>query len=131
MHRVVARMSVFLQSHAECRCFRCTIAACRKLTTKKKMARKDKEELCEELLERMSRARDVYSTFRVEMREVLKEKGKVSTCAPAPQRARRRPSAVCLLLRRRAWRICGRVLLLTLPHASAADRVHQMGKQGP
>lgn len=48
-----------------------------KLTTKKKMARKDKEELCEELLERMSRARDVYSTFRVEMREVLKEKGKI------------------------------------------------------
>ena len=41
------------------------------------MARKQKEEICDQLTERMGRARDVYSTFRVELREVLREKGKV------------------------------------------------------
>jgi len=30
-----------------------------------------------QLVERMQRARDVYSNYRVELREVLKEQGKV------------------------------------------------------
>ena len=47
------------------------------LGKKKKLARKQKEEICDQLTERMGRARDVYSTFRVELREVLREKGKV------------------------------------------------------
>ena len=50
------------------------LAAFRK---KRKAKRKEKEEMCDDLHERMSRARDVYSTYRIELREVLKEKGKL------------------------------------------------------
>lgn len=56
----------------------------RRNLTKKKLKKLEKEELCEQLIERMHRARDVYSTFRVELREVLREKGKVSRLFAAP-----------------------------------------------
>lgn len=46
-------------------------------TKRKKLSRKQKDDICEQLTERMGRARDVYSTFRVELRCVLKELGKV------------------------------------------------------
>jgi hypothetical protein len=72
----------------------------RRNLTKKKLKKLEKEELCEQLIERMHRARDVYSTFRVELREVLREKGKVSLLAPA------HVSSVCPLCVRSSPRVC-------------------------
>ncbi len=72
----------------------------RRNLTKKKLKKLEKEELCEQLIERMHRARDVYSTFRVELREVLREKGKVSLLAPA------HVSSVCPLCVSPSPRVC-------------------------
>jgi SNARE protein len=46
------------------------------LKKKRKATRKQKEDMCEEIAQRMARARDVYSTYRIELREVLREYGK-------------------------------------------------------
>ena len=82
-------------------------------TKRKKLSRKQKDDICEQLTERMGRARDVYSTFRVELRCVLKELGKV--CALTlfvPARRTGKPPAGNLLTFGPDWISC---LFLVVP----------------
>jgi len=100
MLRAVVCVFGVWESHRECRCWILHSHGRRNLT-KKKLKKLEKEELCEQLMERMQRARDVYSTFRVELREVLREKGKVSRLFAAPAHV----SSVCPPFGLRAGRV--------------------------
>ena len=95
-----------------------------KLNTKrKKLSRKQKEDICERLTERMGRARDVYSQYRVELRSVLKDLGKVCVLPTICRGVSRRVAACCCVSHVQApcWRradfltgVCAFLFLLVL-----------------